>query len=194
MLAPFGDGNREPQFLVQGELCDVSVMGRDGAHLSAALRDGPVRLRLVGFRQGARRQTLKMLSRAEALVTLRLNTYRDVTSVNGFLGRVRAIVPERLRQAAKAFLQSPGEASAARVAWASTERPDENAIRRAFIRIRPFLRNGFSIDDADEETLLALLVLTEAGVTAAAGELFFEQVVTEKKQITNGALFTALRR
>lgn len=193
MLAPFGEGNREPVFRVTGTLCELSTMGRENAHLSATLRQETDKLRLVGFRMGDRYAGLKDAENVEALCTLKRNTFRDTTSVNGYLAAIRASVPEPLLRAAGAFLREPNQANALRTAQAASLHPDENEMRGVFIRRRAQLKTGLWMEDLDEAELLTMLVLYEAGVTAAAGGRFFEQHVTEKKQITGTRLYTALR-
>ncbi len=191
-LAPFGEGNREPVFLLKGTLFDASQMGREGAHLSASLSDGKRKLRLVGFRLGNRFADWQAPKQVEALVTLKTNTFREVESVNAYLSALRCALLDGLWDAADAFLRKPDDATARAVAEHSSKRPDENAMRRIFVRLRPRLRRGIAGDCLTEEELLTLLVLTEAGVAACAGGRFFEQIVTEKKQIANGHLYCAL--
>ena len=192
MLAPFGEGNREPVFRVCGTLTELSAMGRENAHLSATLQQGDDRLRLVGFRMGERFGGLKDAETVEALCTLKLNTFRDTTSVNGYMDAIRVSVPEPLLRAAGAFLHDPSGANALRTARAASRKPNENEMRAIFIRLRPRLKKGVSIEDLDEAALLTMLVLYEAGVATVAGGRFFEQLVTEKKRITGTRLYTAL--
>lgn len=193
LLAPFGEGNREPLFLLRGELSGVRAMGREGTHMSATLSENGAALRLVGFRMGdwlADRQALKT---AEALCTLRTNAFMGEVSANGYLCAVRAVMADRLREAAEAFLNGFSERDAKRVADAAHERPNEERIRRIFVELRPRLLGGVLADCLSEEALLTLLVLTEAGVTAYVNGVFFEQVVTEKKRLMDGRLYRALQ-
>ena len=77
-LAPFGEGNPEPVFLLKNaSVRNVRAMGKDGAHLSAAVAmDGAVR-RLVAFRCGTLRETLLQRREWELLVKPAVNRYMD---------------------------------------------------------------------------------------------------------------------
>lgn len=192
LLAPFGEANHEPLFRLRGTLSDVGIMGHEGKHLSATLTENGHRLRLVGFRFGDRAGALQGVGACEVLCTLKTNTFRDSTSVNGYLSEVRAALPDGLWTAADAFLQEPNAGNAQRVARHADARPNEQEMRAVFIRLRGRLRTGLRSEDLNEIALLTMLVLFESGIVASADGRFFEQVVTEKKQITNGRLYSAL--
>ena len=75
-FAPFGQGNPEPQFLVQGDLSGVSYLGQGKKHVAGFLSDGSDRLRLVGFSQGSDYERWRHAGRAEAVCALQRNDYR----------------------------------------------------------------------------------------------------------------------
>ena len=53
LLAPFGEGNPIPRFLLQDvALRDSRKIGKNGEHLDAVASQGETSVRLVGFRQG----------------------------------------------------------------------------------------------------------------------------------------------
>ena len=192
LFAPFGEMNPEPLFLLEGELSGVSLMGKDGAHLSASLTDGDNRLRLVGFRLGQRVRALTRVSCAEVLCTLKKNTFRDFVSVNGYIASIRAKLPEALREAAASFLLHPSEETARKIREATYCKADEDQIRRDFSFLRQDLRYGLCADDLNEPELIAMLVLFEAGILRYCQGMFFEIPVTGKKQIQNGCLYSVM--
>ena len=191
-LAPFGEGNREPLFLLRGKLADVATMGRDGSHLSASLTGPDGRLRLVAFRNGAKAGDWAQLDAVETLCTLRKNEFRGHTSVNGYLAALRADCPDAVRAAARAVLLDGSDESMHRLGRVSTARPSDDAMRRYFVRLRGRLQMGLRLDELYEPELITLLILTEAGVVSAADDAFFECVVSGKKDITKGRLYSAL--
>ena len=75
-FAPFGQGNPEPQFLVQGDLSGISYLGQGKKHVAGFLSDGDDRLRLVGFSRGSDYERWQHAGRAEAVCTLQRNDYR----------------------------------------------------------------------------------------------------------------------
>ena len=75
-FAPFGQGNPEPQFLVQGDLSGVSYLGQGKRHVAGFLSDGTDRLRLVGFSQGGEYARWQHAGRVEAVCTLQRNDFR----------------------------------------------------------------------------------------------------------------------
>ena len=75
-FAPFGQGNPEPQFLVQGDLKGVSYLGQGKKHVAGYLSDGGDRLRIVGFSQGGDYGRWQSVGRAQAVCTLQRNDYR----------------------------------------------------------------------------------------------------------------------
>ena len=75
-FAPFGQGNPEPQFLVQGELTGVSYLGQGKKHLVGSLTDGAERLRLIGFSQGGEYSRWLNAGRTEAVCLLQRNDFR----------------------------------------------------------------------------------------------------------------------
>lgn len=193
LLAPFGEQNPEPLFHISGELAGVSLMGKDGAHLSAVLRNGDESLRLVGFRFGQRAHALSRVRSAEVLCTLKKNVYRDTVSVNGYLSHLRADIPDRLQTAADAFLSSPSEKTAAAVRNASVVQISEEDIRRDFSYLRQNLRTGLNRDDLNEPELIGMLILYEAEIVRYSQGSFFEIPVKGKKQIQNGCLYSVMK-
>lgn len=192
LIAPFGEMNPEPLFLLEGGLSGVSLMGKDGAHLSANLNSGAERLRLVGFRLGQRVRALTRVSTAETLCTLKKNTFRDFVSVNGYIACLRAKLPEALREAAASFLLHPSEENARKIREATNCTADEDQIRRDFSFLRQDLKYGLRMDDLNEPELIAMLILYEAGILRYSQGMFFEIPVTGKKQIQNGCLYSAM--
>ena len=75
-FAPFGQGNPEPQFLVQGDLANVCYLGQGKKHLAGSLNDGAARLRLIGFSQGGEYSRWLNVGRAEAVCRLQQNSFR----------------------------------------------------------------------------------------------------------------------
>ena len=75
-FAPFGQGNPEPQFLVQGDLNSVSYLGQGKRHVAGYLSNGTDRLRLIGFTQGGDYDRWTQAGRAEAVCTLQRNDFR----------------------------------------------------------------------------------------------------------------------
>ncbi len=84
LLAPFGEGNQEPVFLLGGIKCrNVQVMGRDGKHLSAAVGAGDG-LRLVAFGRGGQSDVFRH-ARLDLAVCLRKNVFRGTVRCNAYL-------------------------------------------------------------------------------------------------------------
>ena len=75
-FAPYGQGNPEPQFLVQGELSGVSYLGQGKKHVCGYLSSGNERRRLIGFSQGGEYGRWLHAGRAEAVCTLQRNDFR----------------------------------------------------------------------------------------------------------------------
>lgn len=192
-LAPFGEQNPEPLFHVSGELTGVSMMGKDGAHLSAVIRSGDENLRLVGFRFGQRVRALTRVRNAEVLCTLKKNVFRDSVSVNGYISFLRADIPESLQTAADEFLSAPSEKTAAAVCKASNVKVSEQDIRRDFSFLRQDLRIGLNREDLNEPELIGMLILYEAEIVRYSQGRFFEIPIKGKKQIQNGCLYSAMK-
>ncbi len=75
-FAPFGQGNPEPQFLIQGDLSSVAYLGQGKKHVAGFLCDGGDRLRVVGFSQGGEYGRWLNAGRAEAVCVLQRNDFR----------------------------------------------------------------------------------------------------------------------
>ncbi len=85
-LAPFGEGNPEPAFLLSETVVKgARQMGRDGKHLSATVDDGGRGLRLVAFQRGAMKALLDGGEAFDLVVNLRANRYRGQDSCNAYL-------------------------------------------------------------------------------------------------------------
>lgn len=192
LLAPFGEQNPEPLFRLKGELSGVSLMGKDGAHLTASVSDGGERLRLVGFRIGTRTRALTRVRDAEILCTLKKNSFRDTVSVNGYIVRIRADVSEPLRKAAESFLACPSDENVLAIRKASGCTVSEDDIRRDFSFLRQGLKRGLPMDDLNEPELIAMLILFEADILHCSQGMLFEVPVTGKKQIQNGRLYSVM--
>ena len=65
-------------------------------------------------------------------------------------------------------------------------------MRQLFVQVRDRLRTGLSVWDMEEELLLTMLVLYEAGIVCRTGEKLFEQKTEGKKQIAGGVLYSAM--
>lgn len=192
LLAPFGEQNPEPLFLLSGELTGVSLMGKDGMHLSASLQDDERRLRLVGFRLGPRVRPLTRIGKAELLCTLKKNVFRDTVSVNGYIAQIRSAVTPALLTAAESFLERPFDDAAGAVREASRCAVTEDAIRRDFAFLRQDLKRGVSLYDLNEPELVSMLILYETGILRFSKGMFYEIPVTEKKMIQNGRLYSLM--
>ncbi len=193
-LAPFGESNREPLFLIAGTLSAVAAIGRDGEHLSAVLETQQSRLRLVGFRLGDRVKAWSALEKVETLCTVRKNEFRGTLSVNAYLTALRVDCPAALLEAAKMLLEEESGPARLRVRLASRMRPDETQMRTIFVKLRGRLQTGLRIDEVYEEGLITLLILHEAGIVEYSDETFYERAVAGKRDITNGRLYSLLYR
>lgn len=80
LLAPFGEGNPIPRFLLQDvALRDSRKIGKNGEHLDAVASQGETSVRLVGFRQGGLADRLPKTARCDLVCTLQNNTFRGNT-------------------------------------------------------------------------------------------------------------------
>lgn len=90
LLAPFGEGNEEPAYLLEGcKLKRVATMGKDGKHLSAIVEQDGKTARLVAFGQGHNREEYERLSSVDLLVQLKLNDFNGTRSCNLHLVALR---------------------------------------------------------------------------------------------------------
>ena len=130
----------------------------------------------------------------EVLCRLKENVFRGFSSVNGQVTALRAWIPDNLREASEAFWKSPDPVYARRIADASVKRPDEARMRQLFVRARDCLKTGLLICDLDEELLLTMLVLYEAGIVYPVDDQLFERKIEEKKQIASGVLYSMMHQ
>ncbi len=80
-LAPFGEGNPEPTFLLkQIPLRRVVPLGKDGKHLQAQLGVNAPYVRMVAFGMGDQLQAWQGYPTADVIVRLRINEYQDKRS------------------------------------------------------------------------------------------------------------------
>lgn len=166
-FAPFGQGNPEPQFLVQGDLAGVCYLGQGKRHVAGYLSNGDARLRLVGFSQGQDYDRWLHAGRAEAVCTLQKNTYRGRSSCEliclglsprkslqsygeytiieaDFLRAVRDADGQKLDRCVQSFLRYfPFELS-------------EEALRPLYVTLVQYARDG-RLPERDEERAAALI-------------------------------------
>ena len=67
-------------------------------------------------------------------------------------------------------------------------------MRQLFVWTRECLKTGLLICDLDEELLLTMLVLYEAGIVYPVDERLFERKIEEKKQIASGVLYSVMHQ
>ena len=194
LLAPFGEENRMPLFCVEGTLTGVRMIGREGTHLSARLKDADTELRLVAFGMGDRYAQWSALERAQALVSVELSSYLGRPELSIRVEALRAPIDDAAQDAVSACI---------RAIRTFTELPDETVldalpkvseqeIRETYRRLLPRLKTGVSLDYLDERTQAALLPLYEIGVLRYENGMFFAQTVQEKKQIQKALLYRVL--
>ncbi len=79
-LAPFGEGNPEPAFLISDvEIQSARSIGKNGDHLESTLLQRGSRGRLIGFHKGSLAETLKSGERCQMICTLQNDTFRGKT-------------------------------------------------------------------------------------------------------------------
>ena len=89
-LAPFGEGNREPVFLLEDLfLGGAKTMGKEKTHLSAEARAWDMALRLVGFSFGRYAQLIALGDRYDILSTVSVNTFQGVSKAELYLKQIR---------------------------------------------------------------------------------------------------------
>ena len=199
-FAPFGQGNPEPQFLVQGSLSGVSYLGQGKKHLSGFLSDGQRRLRLVGFSQGGDHGRWNAADRAEAVCTLQKNEFRgrssceliclglspwkslqssqEYTIINtAFLQAVAAGDVQTLHRCANALLRY------------FPFRLTEESLRPIYVRLVQFAREGRMPEGEEEQA--AALIFKELGFFEPVTELVPAANVV-RRSCTESQLFMAL--
>ncbi len=190
-LAPFGEENRAPLFMIDGTLSNVRTMGRDGAHIGAKLSDADASVRIVSFGNGDRYADWSALSRVRAYVSIELGSYLGKPEISVRADSVEIPTDGMVRDAIFACIRSVQNGAPL---------PDENTlrllpkvpepeIRMIFRAIQRRLKPGASFDCLSEKELTALLPLLEIGVVRYANGIFFAETVQEKKQIQNALLY-----
>ena len=82
LLAPFGEGNPVPVYLLSGaRLQGVATMGKDGAHISATVLQQDAKARMVAFRQGERYAAFQAENAWDLAVTPQINCFRERETV-----------------------------------------------------------------------------------------------------------------
>ena len=193
-LAPFGEENRAPLFLLEGQLGNVRMIGKDGSHISARLSDDTASVRFVSFGNGARYADWSAVTNARAYVTVELSSYQGKPEVSVRAEALERAVDESVRGAALAVLQTIryGLPLPDRSVLSELAKLTEADIRTIYKALLPRLKTGATIECLDERELSALLILSEIGVVRAQNGLFFTQNVQEKKQIQNAPLYQVL--
>ena len=199
-FAPFGQGNPEPQFLVQGELSAVAYLGQGKKHVAGFLSDRTGRLRLVGFSQGAEFAGWQHAGRAEAVCTLQRNDFRGRSACELIcLG----LSPRKCLQSSReytiietAFLQAvaaedtkslPGLAQKLRRFFPF--RLSEDELRPIYLSLVRSAREG-RMPERDEE-LAAALIFKELGFFEPAAGLTLAAHV-KRRSCAESQLFMAL--
>ncbi len=193
-LAPFGEENRAPMFMIDGTLSNVRTMGRDGAHIGAKLSDADASVRIVSFGNGDRYADWSALSRVRAYVSIELGSYLGKPEISVRADSVEIPTDGAVRDAILACIRSVQ--NGAPLPDADTLRllpkVPEPEIRMIFRAIQRRLKLGASFDCLSEKELTALLPLLEIGVVRYANGTFFAETVQEKKQIQNALLYPVI--
>ena len=199
-FAPFGQGNPEPLFLVQGELSGVSYLGQGKKHVAGYLSDGIERLRLVGFSQGAEYRRWLGAGQAQAVCTLQKNSYRGRSSCELIcLG----LSPRKSLQSSReytiietAFLRAIVDAdeqalnlNAQRFLRYFPFRLSEEGLRPLYVTLLGYARQG-RMPESDEERAAALIFKELGFFEPVAGLCPVLQV--RRRSCTQSKLFMAL--
>ena len=199
-FAPFGQGNPEPQFLVQGDLSGVSHLGQGKKHVAGYLSDQEDRIRMVGFSQGGDYERWVHTGRAEAVCTLQRNDFRG-RSVCELI--CLGLSPRKSLQSSReytiiesAFLQAVADQDtealdryAQRLVRFFPFRPTEEELRPIYLSLLRYAREGRAPERDGERA--AALIFKELG--------FFEPVMglepvseAKRRRCTESKLFMAL--
>ncbi len=199
-FAPFGQGNPEPLFLVQGELSGVSYLGQGKKHVAGYLSDGIERLRLVGFSQGAEYRRWLGAGQAQAVCILQKNSYRGRSSCELIcLG----LSPRKSLQSSReytiietAFLRAIVDAdeqalnlNAQRFLRYFPFRLSEEELRPLYVTLLGYARQG-RMPESDEERAAALIFKELGFFEPVAGLCPVPQV--RRRSCTQSKLFMAL--
>lgn len=195
-LAPFGEGNREPVYLVEGKLRQCAVMGKDGQHLRALLEEDGHLLRLVAFKQGEQLLSWQGIQQARVLCRLRLNTYRGEVSVNAYADALLASGGEAFRKAAEAMLSEGAdrwtEESVLKLKRLLPVRFTGEALRQGYRQCVGLVRTGTPTCRMTETVLMAMLIFFEMGFFSYRQGRFWEIPQKEKQDITMSRLYRAV--
>lgn len=193
-LAPFGEENRAPLFLIEGKLSSVRMMGRDGSHLGAVLSDGAASVRIVAFGSGERYADWCALSSAQALVTIELGSYRGKPEISVRTEALRCPIEDDAAYAVSACIRSIryGQPLPDREILDALPKRREEEIRSVYRMLAPRLQNGVSTDCLSITECTALLPLYEIGVVRYENGSFFSETVRDKKQIRTALLYPVL--
>lgn len=199
-FAPFGQGNPEPQFLIRGDLSNVSYLGQGKKHVAGFLSGGNDRLRLVGFSQGGDYERWVHAGRAQAVCTLQHNEYRGRSACELIC---LALSPGKCLQSFReytiiesAFLRAVRDGDAQTLGRCAQEllpffpfRVTEEALRPIYLSLLRLARTG-KTPERDED-MAAALIFKELG--------FFEPVPgleplpnVQRRSCTESQLFMAL--
>ena len=199
-FAPFGQGNPEPQFLVQGDLSGVAFLGQAKKHVAGYLRDGAQRLRLIGFSQGGEYNRWLAAGRAKAVCTLQKNSFRGRSSCKLIcLG----LSPWKSLQSdpeytiiETAFLWAVRDADEAAIGRRARSlvrffpfRLSEEELRPVYVSLIRCAREG-RMPESDEERAAAL-IFKELGFFEPVAELV-PAVDVKKRSCAESQLFMAL--
>jgi Single-stranded DNA-specific exonuclease len=193
-LAPFGDENRTPLFLIEGTLSGVRRIGRDGSHLMARLSDAAASVRIVSFGSGARYADWSAIDSAKAFVSIEPNTYQGRADVSVRAEAIERSVEDGVKSTALTCIRTiryglplPDQATLDRL-----PKLTEEEIRAVFRSLSDRLKIGTAIESLSERELTALLPLYEIGVVQVRNGMFFTETVQEKKQIQKAPLYPVL--
>ena len=193
-LAPFGEENRAPLFLIEGTLSDVRTMGRDGAHIGAKLSDGNTTVRIVSFGNGDRYADWSTIKKARAYAALELGSYQGRPEVSVRTETVECPVDETVRDAIAECIRAirSGKPLPDAETLKLLPRVSDAEIRATYRALLPRLKRGTPRDCLTETEQTALLPLLEIGVVRYENGRFFAEPVQEKKQIQNALLYPVI--
>ncbi|MBQ5991726.1 MAG: single-stranded-DNA-specific exonuclease RecJ [Clostridia bacterium] len=193
-LAPFGEENRAPLFLIEGTLSNVRTMGRDGAHLGAKLSDAETSVRFVSFGNGDAYADWSAVGFARAYVSIELGSYMGRPEVSVFAQALARPVDETKNDAITACLRAikNGRGLPEKAVLDRLMKVPEAEIRAIFRTLLPRLRNGALRESLSEKEQTALLPLCEIGVAGFQNGRFYAKPVQEKKQIHKALLYPVL--
>ena len=199
-FAPFGQGNPEPQFLLQGDLINVSHLGQGRKHVAGYLTRGSDRLRLIGFSQGSQYDLWASAVQAEAVCTLQKNTFRGRSSCEliclGLSPRKSLQSSQEYTIIETAFLRAVREADRQaldRNVWELRRffpfYLSEEALRPLYVTLLQYAREGRSPVQDDEYA--AALIFKELGFFEPVKELV-PALRVERRSCSQSQLFMAL--